>query len=332
MHRCARGLLLALALLPAWAAAQPQDGAQAAGLSEPAIALDPSASPEAWLGRMNRALLTREFYGTFVYLRDGQIDALQIEHDGQTAGGGMRIASLSGELVEVRSEFGSVQLDANSTVSRWPSAAVNAPAPRVRYAATPHYQLVLGGEDRVAGRQSQILDIRPRDGFRYGYRLWLDARSALLLKSITVGSDGRAVEQLMFTALTTSESHRDDPEAVPSAPASTPAGEPGRADSGTQLAAWRVLDVPDGFTPRLVSDGDATHLLFTDGVAKVSVYVEPASAQQPTLSGPLTRGGLNAYGRVAHGRQIIAMGDVPAATVERFAHGVVPDNADRPAP
>ena len=68
--------------------------------------------------------------------------------------------------------------------------------------------------------------------------------------------------------------------------------------------------------------GDAQHLLYSDGLAHVSVYIEPIVP--PAFTGPSSRGVVNVYGRVLDGRQITVLGDVPPATVERFAQGVVP--------
>jgi sigma-E factor negative regulatory protein RseB len=308
----AQALLLALLLTPALVAAQASD---ADGLTRPALTLDPAASPAHWLQRMNTALRQRDYVGTLVYLRDGQIDALQLRH-ASGAGGGFRITSLSGEAIEVLDEAGSVSVTTAGRVSVMAGGTVSLPLPQARHANPQHYELVLAGQDRVAGRQSQVLDVRPRDGFRYGYRLWLDADSALLLKSVTVGPDGRPVEQLMFTVLDIDANAATAAEA-PEVVAPAAAAAPSRAE-------WRVLDIPDGFSPQLISSGPSTHLLFSDGVARISVYIEPVSGDRPTLSGLLARGALNAFGRVAHDRQIIAMGDAPAATVERFAQGVVP--------
>ncbi|MGQ0801800.1 MAG: MucB/RseB C-terminal domain-containing protein [Pseudomarimonas sp.] len=303
--------------------------AEPVATNAPGVAVDAAASPAAWLRRMNFALATADFDGTLVYLRDGQLDALRIEQHPGSADG-VRLTSLSGENVEVAGESETVRLTVSDGVSRWPSAPASQVAMLpVRKPPAAHYELALVGSDRVAGRQAQVLEIRPRDGFRYGYRLWIDASSALLLKSLTIGSDGRAVEQVMFTELSTSFStvaQTTEVTGIDSEQASLP----------TSMAAtgvhWQVLDAPAGFLPTLVVDGEKTHLLFSDGVARVSVYIDPLSTQQATMSGLLSRGALNSFGRVAHGRQIIVMGDAPAATVERFAQGVVPREADGRSP
>ncbi len=316
--RWAIALGLSVTLAPSLAVCQV---ASPTGLSEPAIAIDATTSPTVWLTRMNVALTAAEFDGTLVYLRDGQLDALSIEQRPGSADG-VRLTSLSGENVEVAGEIDNVRLTVSDGVSRWPSAASSHTSVLpVRQPPAAHYELVLVGSDRVAGRQAQVIDIRPRDGFRYGYRLWIDAGSALLLKSLTIGSDGRAVEQVMFTELNTDFKPPAD-AAVPTMLASASA-EPSAASPATGTH-WQVLDAPAGFLPTLIADGNQTHLLYSDGVARVSVYIDPLSSQRATMSGLLSRGALNSFGRVAHGKQIIVLGDAPAATVERFAQGVVP--------
>ncbi len=305
-RRRMRALLLATLLAAACPlAAQP--GSPAPGA--PGAADD----PQAWLDRMQAALVLRAFSGTFVYLRDGQLDALRIEHVPDAAGGSReRLWSLSGDSQEVLREPGGVALSAARGRSVWPLRQSWPGVPASRRAAPALYDLRFAGEDRIADRPALVVDIRPRDSARYGYRLWLDRASALLLKSLTMGPDGRPVEQIMFTEFSVGELE----DAVPAPPVPTPPPAPSQS--------WSVLGLPDGFSLAGSEEGASTHLLFSDGIAHVSVYVEPLAADRPTLSGLLSRGALQVFGRVAHGRQIVAVGDAPATTIERFAQGVVP--------
>lgn len=289
---------------------------------------DPAAgsvplSPESLLDEMNAALGSRGFSGTLVVFRDGRLDALRIERFRAAGGWKERISSLSGESIELERSGEDIRVDADGEVSTWSSGADAAIELRPRSVPAAHYELVNYGTDRVAGRSARVIDIRPRDGFRYGYRLWLDAESSLPLKSLTIGSDGRPIEQFMFASIELMAPQAD------AARASAAANGRGVSASGASgsTAKWKVLDAPAGFSPVVVEAGRRTHFLFTDGVARVSVYVEPISSSQPNLSGQLGRGAMHAFGRVAHGQQIIVMGDAPAATVERLAQGLVPNSA-----
>jgi sigma-E factor negative regulatory protein RseB len=92
------------------------------------------------------------------------------------------------------------------------------------------------------------------------------------------------------------------------------------------VAAWRVENVPEGFDLALrqpAPQPGSEHLIYSDGLASVSVYIEPLT-RPAAFSGASGRGAINLHGRVLDGHQITVLGDVPAATVERFAQGVVP--------
>lgn len=273
-------------------------------------------SAQDWLERMNAALSQRPYRGTLVYVRDGRLDALRIVH--QPAAGGIgerRLSTLSGEALEVVARADGLRFLDGEGHAGWQGGSAALPsAPRAVRPLPALYELHLAGADRIADRSAQVIEIRARDGFRYGHRLWLDRHSGLPLKSASLGSDGRVVEQLMFTEV------QIDPPLPPSAALPVaPAVAPNVPD-----APWQVLDAPEGFALALVDAGPSVHLLYSDGVAHVSVYVEALSAQQPTVSGAFGRGALQGFGRIAHGRQVVVVGDVPAATVERFAQGVTP--------
>jgi len=99
-------------------------------------------------------------------------------------------------------------------------------------------------------------------------------------------------------------------------------GAPGEAaDGGDWTAAW----LPPGFmlTQRshhpMPSDAvDVEHLVFTDGLATVSVYVEPESPGKEPLTGHSSMGAVNAHGSRSGDYRITVVGEVPRATVERI--------------
>src|SRR5206468_1885843 len=64
-----------------------------------------------------------------------------------------------------------------------------------------NYTIQLGGTGRVANRPAQQLVIKPKDAYRYGYQLWADKATGLLLKADLVDSNGKIIEQFMFTQL-----------------------------------------------------------------------------------------------------------------------------------
>jgi sigma-E factor negative regulatory protein RseB len=297
-----RGACCALWLLLAWAA--------------------PAAADEAadWFARMRQALVQQHYQGTLVYLRDGQLDALQIVHRAGGDGPDERLYSLSGQRREMSRRGRSARLSGGIGSVMPVLAAAGSHPPDLAGA----YRLQLLGSDRMADRPTRLLEIRPRDGFRYGYRVWLDQASALPLKSIAIGPDGGAVEQWMFTSITLGKASVAAmlDEAAPGLDAAAPAA----TSQSMPPARWQVQDLPPGFERisllRLERGGE--HQVYSDGLATVSLYIEPLADEVPALSGLLRRGALSLFGRVLAGRQLTVIGEVPPLTVERIAQGVVP--------
>lgn len=295
----------------------------------------PGAAQDAnvWLARMGQALTGLDYQGEFVYSHGGQLESLRVFHAVDATGSRERLVSLSGAPREIVRGGGQVTLIGSrpraavygepGTLQPQLLAALGADPQRLQH----HYQLTLGGMDRVAGLATQLVEVRPRDSFRYGYRLWLESETGMLLKSMRLGADGRPVEQLMFTRIALRE--RPSEADLAGTPAENALPNPmnlPQREAGTP-AAWSVANVPEGFELALrqpAPQGDTEHLIYSDGLASVSVYVEPLTRAAPAFSGASNRGAVNLHGRVLDGHQITVLGDVPAATVQRFAQGVVP--------
>lgn len=55
------------------------------------------------------------------------------------------------------------------------------------------------------GRTVQVVAVDPRDEFRYGYRLWIDEKTAMPLKTELCDGDGKVIEQIVFASLSLPE-------------------------------------------------------------------------------------------------------------------------------
>jgi len=308
-------LLTALLGLGALSTAQAQDDAQ------------------GWLERLGGAAKNVSYQGTFIYRHGGRIETMRIVHRGGPEGEAERLVALTGtprEIIRderrvtcILPDDGSVVLDrrqlANPLAGRGPADAA-----RLRRS----YRVELEDRSRIAGRLAQEIVIKPHDRLRYGYRLWADQESGLLLRSDLLDERGEPIEQIMFTELRIVDS-------VP-AEALQPqlAGEgitwqretapPPAVADGAAVSAWVVDDLPDGFElvlreVRHIADGGAPveHLLYSDGLASVSIYIEKGAGRS-NFDGRSRIGALHAYGRVVEGEQITVVGDVPAATVARI--------------
>ena len=283
-----------------------------------AFAAHAADDPASLLQRAAAAFGNLQYQGTFVYLHDGRLDAMRVTRSVGPEGSVERLVALTGERRElVRDASGTRCTVGGGSMTLAEAGRVALPAPDLQRLADPEspYLIAVVGRDRVAGHDALVLDARPRDAARYGYRLWIEPQSGMLLGSTLVGPTGAAVEQLMFVDLVR------QPAAATAAPVPVAAQAAAAAEAADD-AGWTVGDLPAGF--RLVgraadSAPGAQHLLYSDGLASVSVYVEPLG-NAPV--GSHRRGALSVYGRTLDQHQVVVVGDVPPATVERIARSV----------
>jgi sigma-E factor negative regulatory protein RseB len=290
-----------------------------------------------WLDAMSEALQHLDYDGTFVYLHDGKLEAMRIIHQRDGEGEKERLVSLTGSAREVIRDDQSV----TCILPDSKSVMVGRSGPRQPFPVVPrdldsienYYRFDTVGDDRMAGVMTKVVTITPRDAYRYGYRFWIAKDSKMLLKSDLTGAHGAPIEQVMFTQLGVGNK-------VSEAGMPVTAGEDAPAwhhqDIGVTAAAnpgeprWVVQRLPDGFSlthsqrKRMRPDGEGTlHLVYSDGLATVSVYVEMASADDNPLTGLSSMGAMNAYGAIVDGHQVVVVGEVPAVTVEMMARSIV---------
>ena len=316
MPRHPRVWLLCLLLAAPWSAAQGPATASADGL----------------LQQMTHALRTLDYQGSLVYEHDGRIDSLRLFH----AGGEHereRLVSLSGPTTEIVRDGGKVVCNlADGSSAHFTQSSTRGLLPLVptasRRALSSHYAISLAGTDRVAGHSADIVDVAARDGYRYGYRLWLDRQTRLLLRSVVLDGKKRPLEQVMFVALEIGVPPDETDLRLARAPAPATRAAPVETESPSSTR-WQVVDLPEGF--RLVSTRQATintdgaeHHVYSDGLAGVSVYIEPLTPQSGDSSALSMRGTLNIYTQAQGSWRVTAMGNVPALTVQQMAQSVTP--------
>lgn len=325
--KCHRGAGLLLALLPVLVfAAEPQPQ---------------SDEVRAWIEKSMAGISSLNFEGTFVYVQGGRLEAMRIVHGHDASGEWQRLSSLSGAPRQVvlgsRSltcslPQGKVSLSSND--ERASPFPVTLPANLDALAA--HYRFELAGEDRVADHATQVLSLLPRDSLRYGYRLWLEEQTGMVVRTALLDERGEPLEQLMFTELHFLDSPPTPPADVPSRKdADAPATQERlRIQSGSGLGgqqAWTFATLPAGFAEVRFSrfdrlgDGRLTdHYVLSDGLATISVFVESLDSEEPLLRGYSRTGAMSALGRVIDGKQIVVIGEVPRSTVEAVALALQP--------
>ncbi|MBA3564431.1 MAG: MucB/RseB C-terminal domain-containing protein [Gammaproteobacteria bacterium] len=314
-----------------------------AGMLSLALARASEEDARAWLERMAQAMEQLSYQGVFVHMHDGRAETLQVVHRNEDGKIAERLMSLDGVGREIISTHNEVQciLPDKRAVLVEPRKDLNpllTAVPTYSQKLDRYYRFRMLDTARVAGRAAQQIAVTPRDGYRYGYMLWLDKATAMPLKSQLRDEDDNIVEQILFASFTL----RDD---IPNS-ALEPAIDTGgftwyRSEAKPHVARqndttlWRAVRVPEGFELQVSnrqvlvgSEFPVEHLVYSDGLASVSVFVESAESDPDPLDGLSRVGAANAYTTRVEGHQVTAVGEVPAPTVEIIAESVRPQTLD----
>jgi sigma-E factor negative regulatory protein RseB len=301
-------------------------------------ALASSDDPHWWLARMSESLTTRNYTGVFTHATRHQSETMQIVHRVGRNVSTERLVSLDGsgrEIVRTADEVHVYLPDRRVVLvePRSDGGLLLEVLPEAGPELDKRYELRIQDGGKLLGRDVRVLDIRPRDSFRYGYRLWLDEKTAMPLRTVVVDPAGHPVEMINFTAL-------DMPRRI-----DAHATEPSIDASGFQWVrnahrppvlpqspvVWRPMSLPPGF--RLIAnrrqvvpgvDQPVQHLIFSDGIATISVFIEPSRPEGPAPPESSSVGSANAFTTVVHGRVVTAVGEVPLETVRDVARSVAP--------
>jgi len=321
-------------------------GALLAALPQPALSAD---DPRDWLEKMNQALATRNYDGTFFHLSEGRVETMRIVHRVRAGRVTERLQSLDGsgrEFVRNNDELTCYMPDQHMVLvePRQDRGPFLGSLPKFGASVNDFYHIEEKPTTRILGRPARAIAVTPKDQFRFGYRLWLDETTAMPLKTQLCDSQGRVIEQIFFARL-------DMPESIPDSDLAPTVRTEGmrwvrqgahQVAASPALSAYRAGELPPGFHLTVAGaqtlGGDsvpASHLVYSDGLATVSVFVEaprePASGAlaatdpvpvEPPMEGLTRVGSGYAFSMVVQGHQVTAVGEVPAQTVEFIAHSV----------
>jgi sigma-E factor negative regulatory protein RseB len=300
------------------------------------VATDASAQEaRAWLDKMNRAVEELNYRGTFVHLLEGATETLSIIHRNADGRSGERILSLDGvgrEIIRQGDEVQCILPDQRVVLleERKDLSPLVAALPSYSAEIELHYELTLRSSARVAKRVARMLEIKPRDDFRYGYMLWLDQETAMPLRSQLIDDKGVVVEQILFTDI-------ELPDSIPAEALAATIDTTGftmlRPPESSPLSEgipWRAAAVPGGFRLSVAtqsqiagSETPVEHLVYSDGLATVSVFIEDPNTKAEVSEGFSTMGSTNAFSLTLRGRKVTAVGEVPRQTVRTIASSLV---------
>ena len=298
-----------------------------------------------WLERMSESLATRNYDGRYLHVRNSRTETFRIIHRVEKGKVTERLISIDGgrEIIRNQDEVQAYLPDRRLVVveKRTDDRTLMATVPIYNEQLEAHYSIERGAFKKALGRRTQVILVQPRDQYRYGYRLWLDDETAMPLMSQLCDRNGNVIEQIVFAEL----NFRDRIAADAVKPGVTGEGfrwvrqdaqEPRMANvqlgfnlvrvpSGFRMTTWRVQVIAGSKTP-------VRHLVLSDGLASVSVFIEARSPQTEAMRGLAKVGAAFAYSRALDGHQVTAVGEVPAATVEAIAEAVTKEEAEALAP
>jgi sigma-E factor negative regulatory protein RseB len=296
-------------------------------LAPPAFAGDRAHD---WLIRISNAARGLNYDGVFVYQHDHQLEALRVVHRNEDGRSRERLVSLNGAPREILRDDRTVHCylpDENSVVvehRRADTKSFPTLLPERLAVLDENYVIELGRTARVAGRRAQQVIIRPRDTLRYGYHLWADVDTGLLLKADLLDTKGETIEQFMFTQIAIGNVPETalKPENTGTDLRWHRVSDDTETGSGT-VSAWTVANPPKGFRLTMqmarkepVRNVPVEHLVLSDGLATVSVFIEKAgSSSAMAMQGASHMGAVNAFGRRLGEHQVTVVGEVPQATV-----------------
>jgi sigma-E factor negative regulatory protein RseB len=289
-------------------------------------------SPEtlSWLRKINEATQRLSYNGTFVYQNGGHSETSRITRFVDRTGDIEKLEVMDGvprEIVRTKDTVRCYLPDSRVVkIDRRTERSFPALLPERITAFARHYDISLGETRRIAGFDCQAVVLTPKDNLRYGYKLYADVNSGMLMRADTVDPAGQIVEQFTFVQLTLGNVTRDmvrprhavkawrveDAEVAP-----------------TRLAGWGLASELPGFHKvnelkrRLGESRPVGQMVYSDGLAAVSVFIEPLEGRRdPVRTGLASMGAIHIYTREVANHMVTVVGEAPALSVQRIADAV----------
>lgn len=290
----------------------------------------------AWLTKMANASRRLNYSGTFVYQHADRIETSRIVHFVNPAGGEFeKLETLDGPAREVirTNDQVTCYLPNAKTVIVEKRSARRFPAlfPEQLSGVSDNYVVVVGGTDRVAGLECQVVVLEPKDRLRYGHQFCAETASGLPLRARTLSEKNQPLESFAFTEVRLGV--RFSREQVRSRYAAK--SRDWKIDHSALVLSdmpadtgWALTRQPAGFKKltemkRSIAGraGMVSHIVYSDGLAAISVFIEPLPKTRPAKS-LSHQGAVNIYVLPMADHMVTVLGETPAATVMQVANSL----------
>jgi len=289
-----------------------------------------------WLQRIYAATQKLSYTGVFVYQQGQQVETSRITHVVEASGPRERLETLDGtprEIIRTRDQVVcylpasmTVKIDKQSGTRMFPAIL-----PERLKELSENYNIRKGDVERVGGYDCQVIILEPRDRMRYGHRLWADLNTGMLLKAKTFDEKNEMLEQFSFTQLQIGGAIGREQLKARFSRASRDwrVEDSGAIRANLAEAGWTIRSSPPGFrtvTELLRTLGGTSgvgHIVLSDGLAAVSVFIQPAKSKQAASQPGLVRqGAINVYMRPVGDHWITVVGEAPPESVKYIADAV----------
>ena len=292
-------------------------------------------TPEAleWLRRIYHATENLSYAGVFVYQQGERTETSRVTHLAGAEGGVEKIEVLDGaprEILRTRDEIRCYLPESRivKVERRGDTRGFPALLPERVGGLAEYYVITLAETRRVAGYECRAIVLTPKDDLRYGYRLWADVHSGMLLKAQTFNLRGETLEQFTFTQLEIGSVSQDQLR-PPRLGRDWRVEQGGGSPTDLSQEGWTFGAALPGFRKiaeirRTLRDAQSVgQVVYSDGLAAVSVFIEPIAgrADSPPL-GLARMGAVNVYTREVADHLVTVVGEAPAASVQRIGNTV----------
>lgn len=322
--RVVRGTLAALAL----------------SVSTASVAAPPTIDPQQASGpiavllvRIQQAAQRENYAGTFVHQQANQVQSTRITHVVDKSGEHEKLELLDGQEREFVRHGEDVKcyvpdrklilVEKRAKYDSFPALLTGTPS-----SLESLYEMSSDGADRIAGRPVVAIRLKPRDDRRYGFRLWYDRDTHLLMKAQTLSDKGGVIEQVSFTDIVIGAGV--DPAKVRPTATST---EGWRTEVSSMVPAdlardgWSIAQPVEGFRKVMEvkrafgARSDVGQIVYSDGLSTISVFIEPG-IPPGGVEGDAAKGPIHVVTRKKGDYWLTIVGDAPGDSVRRMAAGV----------
>ncbi len=293
-----------------------------------------------WLMRMQEASRKRAYIGTYVVTSGGNMSSAKIWHvcDGdqqmervETLTGAPRsIFRHNDRVVTFMPDHKVVRSEKRESLGMFPDLFQSTDGRIADY-----YKVKPEGVDRVAGVEANVVVLAPKDAMRFGYRVWTEQKKGLVMKLQTLDTDGKVLEQAAFSELQLDAPVKMDKllQMMGKTDGYKLEQQPVLVKTTASAEGW-VLKAPvAGFKPMscykrpkassgFAAQDEPLQWIFSDGLASVSIFVEPFDRQRHDRESSMSMGATQTMSRQLGAYWLTVVGEVPMTTLQLFASGL----------